>query len=78
MGNFSKLLWFSELLASVGVHRPRGFPGWCDGDGVEEGGGMSVVWATGSMRTALKGLSFLSPFVSPLARGRQTASHDSV
>ena len=27
MGNFSKLLWFSEHLVSLGVHRLQGFLG---------------------------------------------------
>ena len=37
--NSSKLLRFSELLVSLGVHRLQGFSGCCDSDGGSEGGG---------------------------------------
>lgn len=46
MGNFSKLLWFSELV-SLGIRRLQGFSGCRDSDGGGDGGGMSVVRSTG-------------------------------
>lgn len=49
VSNFSKLLWLSELLVSLGIRRLQGFSGCRDSDGGGDGGGMSVVWSTGRM-----------------------------